>query len=125
MLRVLGMLAGVVLGGVAGLLAAGVVRRAGRAGHLRCADRHRAIYPTIFPRGRVGVGGGVAMIVAVVAGVWAGALATLGSDARRRSSFAWWIVNRLMFLAAATSLQGSIFYFLMYAFKLTATRPPA
>jgi MFS family permease len=24
-----------------------------------------------------------------------------------------------MFLAAATSLQGSIFYFLMYAFKLT------
>jgi MFS family permease len=59
------------------------------------------------------------MIVAVVTGVWSGTFATLGRDARRNSSFTWWVVNRLMFLAAATSLQGSIFYFVMYAFKLT------
>jgi len=59
------------------------------------------------------------MIVAVVAGVWAGCLGTLGRDAHKQSSFVWWIANRLMFLAAATSLQGSIFYFVMYAFKLT------
>jgi MFS family permease len=59
------------------------------------------------------------MIVAVVVGVWAGALVTLGLDARRNASFTWWIVNRLMFLAAVTSIQGSVFYFVMYAFKLT------
>jgi MFS family permease len=66
------------------------------------------------------VGGAVAMIVSVVAGVWAGCLGTLGRAARQQSSFVWWIGNRLMFLAAVTSLQGSIYYFLMYAFKLTA-----
>ena len=67
----------------------------------------------------IGVGGAVAMLVAVVAGVWAGCLGTLGREARRQSAFVWWIANRLMFLAAVTSLQGSIFYFVMYAFKLT------
>lgn len=60
------------------------------------------------------------MIVAVVAGVWAGALATLGKDARRQSSFTWWIVNRLLFLAAVTSIQGFAPFFLMYAFKVSA-----
>ncbi len=61
----------------------------------------------------------MAMLVAVVAGVWAGCLGTLGQEARKQSAFVWWIANRLMFLAAVTSLQGSIFYFVMYAFKLT------
>jgi MFS family permease len=55
----------------------------------------------------------------VVTGVWAGALSTLGTEARQQASFVWWIVNRLMFLAAATSIQGSVFYFVMYAFGLT------
>jgi MFS family permease len=55
----------------------------------------------------------------VGAGVWAGCLGTIGSEVRKQSKFVWWIVNRLMFLAAVTSIQGSIFYFLMYAFKLT------
>ena len=59
------------------------------------------------------------MLVAVVAGVWAGCLGTLGQEARKQSAFVWWIANRLMFLAAVTSLQGSIFYFVMYAFNLT------
>jgi MFS family permease len=67
----------------------------------------------------VGVGGVVAMIGAVIAGVWAGTLATLGQDARRHSSFTWWIVNRLMFLAAATSIQGSVLYFVKFAFDLS------
>jgi MFS family permease len=64
----------------------------------------------------VGVGGVVAMAVAVVAGVWAGTRATLGKDARQQSSFTWWVVNRLMFLAALTSIQGFAPYFLQYAF---------
>jgi MFS family permease len=67
----------------------------------------------------IGVGGVIAMIVAIVTGVWAGCLGTLGKEARQHSSFVWWIVNRLMFLAAVTSIQGSIFYFVMYAFKLS------
>jgi len=64
----------------------------------------------------------VAMIVAVVAGVWSGAYATLGRDARRQSSFTWWVVNRLLFLAAATSFQGFLPFFLMYAFKVDAEK---
>jgi MFS family permease len=67
----------------------------------------------------VGVGGVVAMVVAVVVGVWGGALATLGHDARKRASFTWWVVNRLLFLAAATSIQGFAPYFLMSAFSVT------
>jgi MFS family permease len=113
MVRVLGMLAGIIIGAVAGLLGGGLI--GGLAGliTLLLADK-----PTALAVG-VGIGGAVAMIVAVVSGVWAGALATLGKEARRQSSFVWWIVNRLMFLAAATSIQGSVFYFLMYAFKLS------
>jgi len=128
MLRVLGMLAGIGIGGVAGLLGGGLI--GGLAGLVASAATGRPIawdlsafpplvYPTTLPATvAIGLGGAAAMIVAVVVGVWAGSLATLGSAARKQGSFVWWIVNRLLFLAAATSLQGSIFYFLMYAFRL-------
>jgi len=68
----------------------------------------------------VGLGGVVTMVVAVIAGVWSGALVTLGQDARRQSGFTWWVVNRLLFLAAATSFQGFLPFFLMYAFRVSA-----
>jgi MFS family permease len=113
MLRVLGMLAGILVGGAAGLLGGGLV--GGLAGLIAFPFTGMAAAQAVA----VGVGGAVAMIVAVVTGVWSGTFATLGRDARRNFSFTWWVVNRLMFLAAATSLQGSIFYFVMYAFKLT------
>ena len=112
MLRVLGMLAGIVIGAIAGILGGGLL--GGLAGLITLAFADKV---TALEVG-VGIGGAAAMIVAVIAGVWAGSLATLGQDARRQSSFTWWIVNRLMFLAAATSLQGSVFYFVMYAFTL-------
>jgi MFS family permease len=67
----------------------------------------------------VGLGGTVAMAVAAVAGVWAGALATLGQDARRHASFTWWIVNRLLFLAAVTSIQAFATFFLMSSLDMT------
>jgi MFS family permease len=113
MLRVLGMLAGIVIGALAGLVAGGLL--GGLAGliALPFADKSTALAVG------VGVGGAVAMIGAVIAGVWAGTLATLGQDARRQSSFTWWIVNRLMFLAAATSIQGSVLYFVKFAFDLS------
>ena len=113
MVRVLGMLGGLLIGGLAGLLGGGLV--GGLAGLITLSFAGKAAALAVG----VGVGGAVAMIVAVVAGVWAGCLGTLGQDARKQPSFVWWIANRLMFLAAATSLQGSIFYFVMYAFKLT------
>ena len=49
-----------------------------------------------------------------------GALATLGRDARQQASFTWWVVNRLLFLAAVTSIQGFAPFFLMYAFNVNA-----
>jgi MFS family permease len=128
MVRVLGMLGGILIGGVAGLLGGGLV--GGLAGLITRAFTGIPIgwdlsafpplvYPTTLPAAiMIGVGGGVAMIVAVVIGVQAGCLGTLGMEARRQSSFVWWITNRLMFLAAATSLQGSLLYFVMFAFDL-------
>ena len=58
------------------------------------------------------------MVVAVVAGVWAGTLVTIGKQVRKQPSFTWWVVNRLMFLAAITSIQGIALYFLMFAFNV-------
>jgi MFS family permease len=113
MIRVLGMLGGIAIGALAGLVGGGLV--GGLAGLITLAF---AAKETALSVG-VGVGGAVAMVVAVVTGVWAGCLGTIGNEVRKQSAFVWWIVNRLMFLAAVTSIQGSIFYFLMYAFKLT------
>jgi MFS family permease len=123
MVRVLGMLAGIAIGAIAGVIGGGLL--GGLAGLLTLPFTHETLAWAIGGKITtaaavlVGVGGGVAMIVAVVVGVWAGALVTLGLDARRNASFTWWIVNRLMFLAAVTSIQGSVFYFVMYAFKLS------
>lgn len=119
MLRVLGMLAGIGIGAAAGLLAGGLL--GGLAGlvawPLAGIDSAKAI--------AVGVGGLAAMLTAVVVGVWSGTLTTLGnqgtlmSQARRTPSFTWWVVNRLMFLAAATSIQGFAPYFVMSAFGVS------
>ena len=113
MLRVLGMLAGILLGALAGLVGGGLV--GGMAGLVVWLFAGKATAMLVG----VGVGGAIAMIVAVVVGVWAGALTTIGQEARHHSAFIWWIVNRLLFLAAITSLQGFALYFLMYAFKIT------
>ncbi len=114
MIRVLGMLAGIIIGGLAGLIGGGIIGGLIGLVALPFADKVMALEIG------VGVGGAASMVVAVIVGVWVGALATLGNDARKQSSFTWWIINRLMFLAAATSLQGSVFYFVMFAFKLSS-----
>jgi predicted MFS family arabinose efflux permease len=114
MLRVLGMLGGLLAGGLAGLIGGGLVGALAGLVTRIFTDQATALSVGI------GIGGAVAMIVAVLVGVWAGCLGTLGKDARKQAAFVWWIANRLMFLAAVTSLQGSVFYFVMYAFKLSA-----
>jgi MFS family permease len=113
MLRVLGMLAGIGVGAAAGLVGGGLV------GGLAGLVAWPVAGPQIARAVGVGVGGLVAMAVAVVVGVWGGALTTLGRDARQHASFTWWVVNRLLFLAAITSIQGFAPYFLMYAFNMT------
>ncbi len=114
MLHVLGMLAGIGVGAAAGLAGGGLIGGLAAliAWPLAGAAAARAV--------GIGVGGLVAMAGAVIVGVRAGAWATLGRrDTAGHSSFTWWIVNRLFFLAAATSVQGFAPYFLMYAFKIT------
>jgi Na+/melibiose symporter-like transporter len=113
MLRVLGMLAGIFMGAVAGMAGGGLV--GGIAGLIAWPLAGQATAKAIA----VGVGGVIAMVLAVVVGVWAGSQITIGKEARQHSSFIWWIVNRLLFLAAITSLQGFALYFFMYAFKIT------
>jgi MFS family permease len=113
MWRVLGILAGIVVGAAAGLLSGAAL-----GGLAALIAWPLAGKPAAQAIG-VGLGGLVAMSVAVVVGVWAGALGTLGRDARRQDSFVWWVVNRLLFLAAVTSIQGFAPYFLMYAFNVS------
>ncbi len=113
MLRVLGMLAGLALGALAGLVGGGAI-----GGVTGLVARLFTGTPTARALA-VGVGGMAAMVVAIVAGVWSGTYATLGRDARRNSAFTWWVINRLLFLAAATSFQGFLPFFLMFAFRLT------
>lgn len=113
MLRVLGMLAGIGVGALAGLIGGGLV------GGLGGLIAWGVAGPTVAQAVLIGLGGIVAMVVAVVVGVWSGALATLGQNARRHASFTWWMVNRLLFLAAVTSIQGFAPYFLMSAFNVS------
>ncbi len=113
MLRVLGMLAGILLGALAGLVGGGLI--GGLAGGVTWLFYGKATALAVI----VGVGGAIAMVVAVVVGVWAGSIATIGKEARQHPSFIWWMVNRLFFLAAVTSLQGFALYFLQYSFKIT------
>lgn len=60
----------------------------------------------------VGLAGLVAMAGAIIVGVWLSARVGIGEGAHRHSSFIWWVVNRLLFFAAATSIQGFAQYFL-------------
>lgn len=60
----------------------------------------------------VGLAGLVAMAGAIVVGVWLSARVGIGEGAHRHSSFVWWVVNRLLFFAAVTSIQGFAQYFL-------------
>jgi MFS family permease len=113
MLRVLGMLAGLAVGAAAGLVGGALV--GGLAGLIAWPLAGADVAMMVL----VALGGMVALAVAAVAGVWAGALATLGQDARRHASFTWWIVNRLLFYAAATSIQAFATFFLISSLDMT------
>jgi MFS family permease len=60
----------------------------------------------------VGLAGLVGMAGAILLGVYLGARIGIGKEARQHGSFVWWIVNRLLFLAAIGSIQGFAQFFL-------------
>ncbi len=60
----------------------------------------------------VGLAGLLAMGGSILVGVYLGARVGIGRDASQQSSFVWWVINRLLFLAGVTSIQGFALYFL-------------
>jgi len=60
----------------------------------------------------VALAGLIAMAGAIILGVWWGARVGIGEGAREHPSFTWWVVNRLLYLAAIGSIQGFAQYFL-------------
>lgn len=60
----------------------------------------------------VGIAGLVGMAGAIFLGVYFGAWVGIGQEARQQTSFIWWVINRLLFLAAVGSIQGYAQYFL-------------
>jgi hypothetical protein len=66
----------------------------------------------------VGLAGLVAMAGAIVLGVWWSARVGIGAAARQQGSYTWWVVNRLLYLAAIGSIQGFAQYFLKDVMKV-------
>ncbi len=60
----------------------------------------------------IGLAGLVAMAGSIFLGVYFGAQVGIGKDARQHMPFVWWVINRLLFLAAVGSVQGFALYFL-------------
>jgi MFS family permease len=60
----------------------------------------------------IGIAGLAGMAGAIFVGVYFGAWVGIGKEARQRTSFIWWVINRLLFLAAVGSIQGFAQYFL-------------
>ncbi len=60
----------------------------------------------------VALAGLVAMAGAIILGVWWSAQVGIGEGARKHPSFTWWVVNRLLYLAAVGSIQSFAQYFL-------------
>jgi MFS family permease len=60
----------------------------------------------------VGLAGLLGMAGSIFLGVYFGAWVGIGADARQHMSFIWWVINRLLFMAAVGSVQGFAQYFL-------------
>jgi MFS family permease len=52
------------------------------------------------------------MAGSIFIGVYLGAWVGIGAEARQQRSFIWWVINRLLFLAAVGSIQGFAQFFL-------------
>jgi len=66
----------------------------------------------------VGLAGLAAMAGSILLGVYFGAWVGIGKNARKQTSFIWWVVNRLLFLASVGSIQGFAQYYLRDTLKI-------
>ncbi len=66
----------------------------------------------------VGLAGLLAMAGSIIIGVYFAARVGLGREALFHSGFIWWVINRLLFLAAIGSVQGFAQYFLADVLKV-------
>ncbi len=69
--------------------------------------------------GIMGLAGLAAMAGAIFAGVYLGAWVGIGERAREQRPFIWWVINRLLFLAAVGSIQGFAQFYLADVLKVT------
>ncbi|HSV85167.1 MAG TPA: MFS transporter [Levilinea sp.] len=60
----------------------------------------------------VGLAGLLGMAGSIFIGVYLGAWVGIGAEARQQRSFIWWVINRLLFLAAVGSIQGFAQFYL-------------
>jgi MFS family permease len=60
-----------------------------------------------------GLAGLAGMTGAILGGVYLGARVGIGPEARQHPSFIWWVIARLLFLAAVGSIQGFLLFFLV------------
>ncbi len=67
----------------------------------------------------VGGIGLLGMIGSIVIGVYFGAWVGVGKEAHQQKSFIWWVVNRLLYLAAIGSIQGFAQYYLADVIKVS------
>ena len=63
-----------------------------------------------------GLIGVVGMLLAVALGVIASVRISLGKEADKNPSFAWWVINRLAFLVGANNLASFVLYFIQERF---------
>jgi len=66
----------------------------------------------------VAAAGLIAMAGSIILGVYWSARVGIGAGARAHGSYVWWVINRLLFLAAVGSVQGFAQYFLGDVMKL-------
>ena len=66
----------------------------------------------------VAVAGLVAMAGSIILGVYWSARVGIGEGAQEHPAYVWWVINRLLFLAAVGSVQGFAQYFLGDVLKL-------
>ena len=67
----------------------------------------------------IGLAGLAGMAGSIFLGVYLGAWVGIGKDAPRQKGFIWWVVNRLLFLAAIGSIQGFALYYLTDVVKVS------
>jgi MFS family permease len=60
----------------------------------------------------MGLAGLLAMSGSILLGVYFGAWIGIGKEARGQTHFIWWVINRLLFLAAVGSIQGFAQFFI-------------